>query len=143
MNQKAQDNSKLSSSYTPNKDDDSKKGLSKNKNWKQYAKSGNFYLHGMVYMLARIAVNVTMSIQPFYLKHVTGFTGNDSTPTPLAIAITPLLSYITSLVFSLFLYEAMVKRLKNRVRPMFVATIVIACSSVPLLVSLDFLTFLS
>lgn len=93
-------------------------------------------------MLARIAVNVTMSIQPFYLKHVTGFHGNGKTPTPPALATIPLISYTTSLIFSLFLYEKMVKRLKNRVRPMFVSTIIVAASSVPLLVRLFLILFL-
>lgn len=86
-------------------------------------------------MLARIAVNVTMSVQPFYLINVTGFERTKTNPTPLPIAITPLLSYISSLIFSLFLYGPMVKRLKNRTKPMFVSTIIIAISSVPLLVS--------
>jgi len=86
-------------------------------------------------MLARIAVNVTMSIQPFYLLNVTKFPKNPNNPTPLPIAITPLLSYITSLIFSLFLYGPMVKRLKNRVKPMFVATCIIIVGSLPLLVN--------
>lgn len=53
-------------------------------------------------MLVRIAVNVTMSVQPFYLQHVTGFTTTEENPTPLAIALVPLSSYVASMIFSLF-----------------------------------------
>ena len=35
--------------------------------WVDWLKAETFYVHGMVYMLVRIAVNVTMTIQPFYL----------------------------------------------------------------------------
>jgi len=30
-------------------------------------------MYGLVYTMVRIAVNVTMSVQPFYLIKVTGF----------------------------------------------------------------------
>lgn len=61
----------------------------------------------MVYMLVRIAVNVTMSVQPFYLIKVTGFEKSDDNPTPLPLALTPLVSYIASWIFSLFFYKPM------------------------------------
>jgi hypothetical protein len=32
-----------------------------------WLKEGTFYVHGFVYMIVRIAVNVTMTVQPFYL----------------------------------------------------------------------------
>lgn len=38
-----------------------------------WLKEGTFYVHGMVYMLVRVSVNVTMTMQPFYLKEVAGF----------------------------------------------------------------------
>jgi Na+/melibiose symporter-like transporter len=77
------------------------------KTWKDWLKEGNFYIHGFVYMLVRIAVNVTMSVQPFYLILVTGFEKTEGNPTPLAIALAPLASYIASLLFSLFVYKKM------------------------------------
>ena len=43
----------------------------KSKDWRAWLSEGNFYIHGMVYMLVRIAVNVTMTVQPFYLNEVT------------------------------------------------------------------------
>lgn len=32
------------------------------KDWKAWLKEGNFYIHGIVYMVVRIAVNVTMTV---------------------------------------------------------------------------------
>jgi len=43
------------------------------KYWYNWLSEGQFYLYGMVYMIVRIAVNITMSVQPFYLIEVTGF----------------------------------------------------------------------
>lgn len=43
------------------------------RNWKGWLVEGSFYIHGIVYMLVRVAVNITMSVQPFYLLYVTGF----------------------------------------------------------------------
>ena len=79
---------------------DSKK---RSKDWKAWLKEATFYIHGLVYMLVRIAVNVTMTIQPFYLNLVTGFLATDENPTPIELATVPLLSYIFSMIFSLFI----------------------------------------
>ena len=43
------------------------------KDWIGWLKEGTFYLHGAVYMIVRIATNVTMTVQPFYLNKVAGF----------------------------------------------------------------------
>lgn len=72
------------------------------KSVKDWLKEGQFYIFGMVYMLARISMNVTASVMPFYLNLVTGFTGDSDQPTPIQIAIVPLVSYIASLIYSLF-----------------------------------------
>ena len=48
----------------------------------------------MVYMLVRVSINVTMTMQPFYLEYVTGFKATDKMPTAPQIAIVPLFSYI-------------------------------------------------
>lgn len=101
------------------------------KQWYDWFKEGQFYLYGMVYMVVRIAINVTMSVQPYYLIEVTGFEQTPENPTPIALALTPLVSYITSLIFSLFVYNRMMKRLKNRFYPLFISIIVIACGSTP------------
>lgn len=101
------------------------------KQWYEWFKEGQFYVYGIVYMLVRIAVNVTMSVQPFYLIIVTKFEKNEDNPTPIAIALTPLVSYITSLIFSVFLYKPMLRKLKNRFYPLFMSIIIITAGSLP------------
>jgi Na+/melibiose symporter-like transporter len=68
-----------------------------------WVKDLNFYIHGMVYMLVRIAINVTMTVMPFYLDRVTGYEATKEKPTPVELAMVPLVSYITGLIFSIFL----------------------------------------
>ena len=49
----------------------------------KWLKEGAFYIFGLVYTLVRIAINVFMSIFPFYLIRVTGFVRTEADPTPL------------------------------------------------------------
>ena len=44
-------------------------------------------------MLVRIAINVNATIQPFYLNQITKFEKTPELPTPLPLAIVPLISY--------------------------------------------------
>ena len=67
-----------------------------------WCKDLNFYLHGVVYIVVRLGMVVTVSIQPFYLGIVTGFEKTPKRPTPPELALVPLMSYITSLIFTLF-----------------------------------------
>lgn len=79
------------------------------KSWTQWLTNGAFYVHAMVYMFARMAVNVTMTLTPFYLLNVLEFEGDDDQPTPPAIVTVPLASYTTSMIFSLVFYGRLVK----------------------------------
>jgi len=63
------------------------------KDWKAWLKLHSFYVNGFIYMLVRVAVNVTMTVQPFYLESVTGFKAEGNRPTSVALAIVPLISY--------------------------------------------------
>lgn len=54
--------SKLSDNYQVEGGNENLKKSAAQMTWRNFIVDGNFYLHGMVYMLARIAVNVTMSI---------------------------------------------------------------------------------
>ena len=47
---------------------ESEDGNELQKNWKAWLQDGSFYIHGLVYMLVRIAINVNATIQPFYLN---------------------------------------------------------------------------
>jgi Na+/melibiose symporter-like transporter len=84
-------------------------------------------------MLVRIAVNVIMSVQSIYLIRVLEVPQDASNPTPIPIALTPLISYIVSLIFQLYVYGWMVQKLKNRFLPMFIAILIITAGSVPML----------
>ena len=101
------------------------------KNWRDWIKEGQFYVYGIVYMLCRIAINTTMSIQPFYLIRVTKFEKTSDNPTPLPIALVPLLSYLSSLIFSLFFYKRMSQYFRNRRTPLLIAIVVICFGSLP------------
>lgn len=90
------------------------------KDWKAWLGKGTFYVHGFVYMLVRVAVNVTMTVQPFYLEKALKFGADNShnnrciyyqkyhpdevynVPTPFELSAVPLGSYITSLIFSIW-----------------------------------------
>jgi len=41
--------------------------LDTGKKWYSWLSQGTFYVHGIVYMMVRVAVNVSMSLLPFYL----------------------------------------------------------------------------
>jgi len=105
----------------------------KGRDWKGWLSEGTFYIHGFVYMMVRIAVNVTMTVQPFYVVNVTGFLTTKEDPSPYQLALVPLLSYITSLLFSLFIQQRMTRALKNRFLPMLVAIVIIIFTSIPLI----------
>lgn len=93
---------------------------------------GTFYVHGVVYMAVRIAVNVTMTVQPFYLQYCLGWKSTLEQPTPIPLAAVPLGSYILSLIFSLFFQRPLTRCLRNRMYPMAVAIVIIVVTSVPL-----------
>jgi Na+/melibiose symporter-like transporter len=42
--------------------EENRKSAKNGKNWKAWLKEGSFYVHGMVYMMVRVAVNVTMTV---------------------------------------------------------------------------------
>ena len=86
----------------------------------------------MMYMLVRVAINVTMTMQPFYLEVVTGFKATDKMPTAPQIAVVPLVSFIFQLLFSVFLQRRLTTCLRNRVLPMLVAIALVIAGSVPL-----------
>ena len=69
------------------------------KQWHTWFKEGQFYVYGFVYTLVRMAVNVVMTVQAFYLINVLKFKPNKRFPSPLPVALTPLFSYILSIIF--------------------------------------------
>ena len=95
-------------------------------------KDCNFYLHGIVYTMVRVSMVVTVSMQPFYLTIVTGFEQTQERPTPIQLALVPLLSYCSSLIFSLYFQQKMTQCLRNRFLPLLISIVVITASSAPL-----------
>jgi len=69
--------------------------------WKEWLSIKQFYWYGMVYMLARMSINVTMTLTPFYLIHVLKYEKRELEPTPPEIASVPLVSYTSSMIFTL------------------------------------------
>jgi Na+/melibiose symporter-like transporter len=53
-------------------------------------------------------------------------------PTPIELALVPFVSYVVSLLFSVFLQQRMTRCLRNRFLPMLLANFIIIVSSIPL-----------
>lgn len=102
------------------------------KDWKGWLGMPVFYLNGIVYMLVRISVNVTMTIQPFYLELVPFFCSTPDEPTSRALALVPLISYTAQIVFSILLQPVMNDRLKSVTSQMVLAIIIMKTGSYPL-----------
>ena len=77
-------------------------GSNKAKTWNYWVRQPQFWLMGIVYMMARIAFNCLATMWPFYLQVVCGFTGNGDSPTSVQLAIVPLVNYVSSMLFSIF-----------------------------------------
>lgn len=105
----------------------------RNTTWKHWLTNGAFYIHAFVYMMARMTVNVTMTLTPFYLIHVLNFKYIEGEPLRPEIATVPLASYTTSMLFSLFGYAALVRRFGNRTTPLLIGSVVTCMASVPFL----------
>lgn len=82
--------------------------------------------------MVRMAVNVVMTVQSLYLIEKLKFGGEKEGQTPLAVSLTPLISYSGSLLFQIFVYKWMLQKLRNRFLPMFIAIIITAAGSIPL-----------
>jgi hypothetical protein len=67
-----------------------------------WLKEAQFYLFGLVYMFARLALNCNATMMPFYLVSTLQFKPLDGLETSPYIAIVPLITYISSLVFTLY-----------------------------------------
>ncbi len=102
------------------------------KQWYTWFKEGQFYVYGFVYTLVRMAVNVVMTVQSFYLLNVLMFKPNERFPSPLAVALTPLFSYIFSILFQIFVYKKLTQILRNRFLPMALAILITSLGSAPL-----------
>jgi len=101
------------------------------KSWKHWLVNGAFYVHAIVYTFARMAVNVTMTLTPFYLIKVLDFKEKEGQPIPPEIATVPLASYTASMIFSLLFYGRLVNAFGNRLIPLLIGVIITCVSSIP------------
>jgi Na+/melibiose symporter-like transporter len=104
------------------------------KTWRHWVGQSQFWLMGVVYMMARIAYNCLATIWPFYLQYVCLFTTDDPTtdPTSPQLAIVPLVNYLSSTIFSIFFQAWFTQKLQSRVKPIGFAAAMIICGSIPL-----------
>lgn len=94
-------------------------------------------------MFSRMAINITMTLIPFYLVYVLLFEKSESEPTPPQIAMVPLASYFASMVFSFLCYKPLINYFtdsssnlqtpSSRLYPLFIGVILVVVSSVPFL----------
>lgn len=103
--------------------------------WKEWLSIKQFYLYGLVYTLARMSINVTMTLTPFYLILVLKYEKKENEPTPPEIASVPLVSYLSSMIFTL-LYTHKFNTIfneYNRLTTLMCGSILVGISSVPFL----------
>ena len=103
--------------------------------WKEWLTIQQFYLYGLVYTLARMSINVSMTLTPFYLIHVLKFHKEIDEPTPPEIASVPLVSYLSSMIFTLFYstkYNTIFNEY-NRLSTLMCGTLLVVISSIPFL----------
>lgn len=103
------------------------------KQWYQWFTKGPFYVYCLVFVLVRSAISIIGSIFSFYLVNVLMIKQDPKSPTPIPIALTPLISYAVSLAFHLFLFGRLAGALKNRYMPMLVGIAIITAGSIPML----------
>ena len=104
--------------------------------WRDWLKIKQFYAYCVVYALARLSINVTMTLTPFYLILVLKYEKRENEPTPPEIASVPLVSYFSSMIFTLFFshYFNEFKRLHSLIWSLVLVTI----GSVPFLILTPF-----
>lgn len=103
--------------------------------WKEWLTIKQFYCYGLVYTLARMSINVTMTLTPFYLIIVLLFQRRELEPTPPEIASVPLVSYTSSMIFTLLYTHKFNKYFNeyNRLSTLMYGSILVIISSVPFL----------
>ena len=97
-----------------------------------WLKEAQFYIFGVVYMFARIALNITATCMPLYLDTVSEFKPKPGMDTAVALASVPLAAYLCSLIFSVTLQNWLTQHFRNRVIPMGISIIVATLGSLPM-----------
>lgn len=83
--------------------DEKKVENKRGKSAKDWLGEAQFYIFGTVYMFARISLNTTATMMPFYLTTVSRYLPPEGMETSVALASVPLAAYLSSLLFSVTL----------------------------------------
>lgn len=111
---------------------DLQSGVTQSKKWYEWLKEGQFYIYGLVYASARVALNSTMMLQPLYLTKVTKYLPTEDLPTPIPLATVPMFSYIIGMAYSILLQRKLTEKLKNRMWMMALSVVAASVSSIPM-----------
>lgn len=99
--------------------------------WRDWLKKPQFYIFGVVYMFARIALNSTATMMPLYLTTCTGFVMVPDKGIPPQIALVPLCSYICSLIYTLYGQARITQKFRNRMIPLILSVGLVSLGSIP------------
>ena len=109
--------------------------VSEGKNWNDWLASGQFYIFGSVYMFSRIAMNANAVFLPLYVALITAPLATDDmeegSDTNLLVAVVPLVSYTSSLLWSLLGQNWVNLTFSNRLIPLLFAILITFCGSIP------------
>lgn len=83
-------------------------------------------------MLARVSLNVIMTIFPFYLEEVTSFRSSSEEPTSKALALVPLVFFASQTFFTVTLNSRFNQYVTTKESQMFLVTLLSIVSSLPM-----------
>ena len=102
--------------------------------WKYWMKRPDFWFYMLVYMLVRLAINCSSTMIPFFCDHIYEFHNDDDT-TPIQISIVLIVINLSSVLYSIFIEQLILKQFsskKRRVIVFIIATVCICFSCIPL-----------
>ena len=103
----------------------------KSKKWSDWLREAQFYIFGLVYTFARMALNTTATMMPLYLTTVTGYEEVPGKGIPAPIAAVPLCSYICSLIYTQYGQAKLSQMFRSRIMPLVFSCVFTTIGSVP------------
>lgn len=102
--------------------------------WKFWMKRPDFWFYMLVYMLVRLAINCSSTMIPFFCDHIYNFHNDDET-TPIQISIVLIAINLSSVLYSAFIEQIILKQFsskKRRIIVFIIATVCICSGCIPL-----------
>jgi Na+/melibiose symporter-like transporter len=84
-------------------------------------------------MFARIGINTAATIMPFYLDVTLGYSEKPGTPISPVLAIVPLVSYLVSMIYSMFFQAKVQAMFTNRRTPLIISVMIVCLGSIPMM----------